>query len=220
MNGSSYMLLLTLSLFYQNMEQLHAVKVIQKIARGSNTCSRLSIPSARIQTKNWRLNQAWYHDGKHNECELYQRKTIENITNLICAKSTKRLNIQNKLLIDKKRPMKEIDGFEWTEDFDGYIHHMGNDFYFNLKIICDAGGSQTRSLREVYHFITTQLDHLVAFTFSNVYFVNILDGNTCANSMDKYNYLINKPQYGFIRNRVFVGDMKEFQNWWIANYKK
>ena len=32
--------------------------------------------------------------------------------------------------------------------------------YINFKMICDRGGSQTRSLREVYHFITTQLNYL------------------------------------------------------------
>ena len=216
---SYYIFLIAISTFIITMEPLRAASEIQKIVRGVQQRQRLIIPSSSLQTKNWRKTQSWYRGGKHNECELYQRNIIEKITNMTCSKSDKRLHIQTKILADKKYPMKEDDGFEWTEDFDGFIQNRGADIYFNLKIICDAGGAQTRSLREVYHFITTQLDHLVLFPSSSVHFVNILDGNTCANTMGKFNYLLSKPQYGFAKNRVFVGDMREFQNLWFANYK-
>ena len=199
----------------------NAAITIQKITRGVQNQRRYLIPSSTVQTKIWRQEQSWYMNGKKNECEIYQRNFIEKITNMKCAKSDKRLHIPTKILADNRYPMKEVDGFDWTEDFDGFIP-ISDDahLYLNLKFICDAGGSQTRSLREVYHFITTQLDHLVLFPTSSVQFVNILDGNTCANSMDKYEFLLKKPRYSFVKNRVFVGDLNEFQDWWFANYKK
>ena len=46
---------------------------------------------------------------------------------------------------------------EWSENFDGKIINRSNIFYFNLKFVCDCGGSQTRTLREVYHFIKYQI---------------------------------------------------------------
>ena len=54
------------------------------------------------------------------------------------------------------------NGFEFTEDFDGKVimktHNKINiTIYFNLKFCCDAGGAQTRTLREVYHFIKCQI---------------------------------------------------------------
>lgn len=51
-----------------------------------------------------------------------------------------------------------------------------NKIYFNLKFVCDSGGAQTRTLREVYHFIESQMRYLINSNTDNVYFINILDG--------------------------------------------
>ena len=75
-------------------------------------------------------------------------------------------------------------------------------------MIYDRGGSQTRSLREVYHFITTQLNYLK----QNILFINILDGDESYRNMDKFKYLLSKPDYLTIKN-IFVGDMKTFYDW-------
>jgi hypothetical protein len=166
------------------------------------------------QTKNWRSDQPWYNNGKSNECEIYQRRLIEEITNSTCHKKNTRLHLSNKLLVEKTRPMKEQDGYEYSEDFDGIVKNNDIDLLFNLKMVCDSGGAQTRSLREVYHFIRTQLEHLVLFPNSNKYFINILDGNTSYQNMDKFNYLLNQSQYEFIKHRVFIGDMHNFQHLW------
>ena len=119
--------------------------------------------------------------------------------------------------MEKKYPMKDIDGFEWTEDFDGFIAKNDHSFYFNLKMICDAGGVQTRSLREVYHFVCVQLEHLLAHNTPNVHFINILDGDTSFRNIDKFQFLLSKPHYASVRNQVFVGDMKQFQTIWLKH---
>ena len=105
--------------------------------------------------------------------------------------------------------MKKNDGFEWTEDFDGKIINNNKICYFNLKFVCDKGGAQTRSLREVYHFISYQLEHLLKFNTTNKYFINILDGDTCYNYMNIY--LKNKNKYSKIIKYIFIGNMKEFE---------
>ena len=80
----------------------------------------LNITKSEHQTKVWRQTQTWYKNGKSNECELFQRNIVENITKLKCSKSNIRLNTDTLAFEDKKYPMKDIDGFDWTEDFDGY----------------------------------------------------------------------------------------------------
>ena len=41
-----------------------------------------------LQTKDWRKAQDWYIDGKRNECELFQRKQLETMLGVECAKRT------------------------------------------------------------------------------------------------------------------------------------
>ena len=36
---------------------------------------KMSIVSSKEQTADWRKNQNWYHGGKQNQCEKYQKKS-------------------------------------------------------------------------------------------------------------------------------------------------
>ena len=187
------------------------------------------------QKKNWRKIQKWYTNGKHNECEIYQKGLIKDITGYTLEKTNHRLNTTTGEMKCLKNPMCFIDGYEWTEDFDGIICKDSNVYYFNLKFICDRGGSQTRSLREVYHFIRYQLNYLTKNKYptitipvesgknesndtkrdnSNVIFVNILDGDTSHSAMPKYKFLLGKKQYTDIQENIFVGDMYTFVKYW------
>jgi hypothetical protein len=174
------------------------------------------ITPSRFQTKIWRQKQNWYKDGKQNECETYQRNLIEKITEQSCVKTNKRIHNQSKKLYDVKYPLKDKDGFEWTENFDGYMENKDKNFYFNLKIICNSGGAQTRYMRNVYHFMNNQLDHLSKYEYLNkkIYFINILDGNECYKHMDKFYFLLNKPEFKNVKKNIFVGDMNQFQDYW------
>ena len=80
-----------------------------------------NLTSSKNQTKQWRQSQLWYSNGKHNECETYQLKMIEHIINSKCEKTNDRLHMESYDIISIKNPMKNIDGFEYTEDFDGKI---------------------------------------------------------------------------------------------------
>lgn len=171
------------------------------------------IVCSKNQTKEWRKNQKWYNGGKSNECEIYQKHLIEFITQQPCIKSLKRINIETLEIKDNLRPLKSMNGFEWTENFDGYQNKPFHLFY-NLKMICNAGGAQTRSLREVYHFVKTQLDSLLKTGTTDVYFVNILDGNESFKHQDKFVYLKKNKKYDTVAKYVFIGDMLEFNQWY------
>lgn len=166
------------------------------------------------QTKQWRTSQEWYKNGKSNECENYQIRCIEQITGLQLIKQKGiRLNMFTFDLKSKKNPLKDVDGYEWTEDFDGLFEHQSITFYINLKFVCDQGGAQTRTLREVYHFIATQLQHVKKNPDKNIYFINILDGNESFRNMSKFKYLLKSFIYDKV-DKVFVGDMKQFEEFW------
>jgi hypothetical protein len=175
-----------------------------------------------LQTKDWRKAQNWYIDGKRNECELFQRKQLETMLGVECVKTNLRFNTETYGLHTMTRPLDLENGFEWTEDFDGLSIIGDKKLYFNLKFICDAGGAQTRSLREVYHFTKCQLEYLYNEETSdpkNVYFINILDGNTAMKHLSKFQFLINKEKYHSSRDNIFIGDMYTFNTWYTSLVK-
>lgn len=201
-----------------NIYDTNKIIYIQKNIRGYLIRKYILIPSSEYQTKLWRMNQKWYISGKFNECEKYQKKIIEKITKKECYKTNKRFNIITYELHDIKFPMKYEDGYEWTEDLDYRILENNNTYYINLKFISDKGGSQTRSLREVYYLIKYQLENLLKFNNNNTFYINILDGDTSYNSMEYFNYLRDKEEYKNIKENVFIGDMNLYQKYWIKNH--
>ena len=190
---------------------------LQSIIRMYLVRRKLLIPNALYQTKNWRKQRSWYKTGKSNECELYQIKQIESITNTKLLKTLDRIHMNKLIITSQKNPLKSNDGFEYSETFDGIQKNDLNILYFNLKFVCDSGGAQTRTLREVYHFIESQLKLSSKIGSNNMKFINILDGDTCHRSMDKFNYLLNRTEYIYVKKYVFIGDMHSFQNLYIDN---
>lgn len=173
----------------------------------------LCIVPAKNQTKHWRSQQKWYKGGKSNECELYQRNIVENITQYPCTKSHIRINTETLEMRTNINPLKDVDGFEWTENFDGY-QDTPFKMYYNLKMVCASGGAQTRTLREVNHFIKAQLDYLLTTQSSDIFFINILDGDESYKRKDHFSYLKKKTKYNSITKFVFVGDLQEFKDWY------
>ncbi len=172
--------------------------------------------NSKGQTKTWRMEQDWYETGKKNECEINQRSLIEKIINNKCEKTQDRICKLNNLIESKINPYKYEDGFEWTENFDGKIIIDNMIYYFNLKFVCEAGGAQIRTLKEVYDFIKAQINFLMLNNTTNIYFYNILDGDTSFKNRDKFDFLIkkNKESNIDISKYIFIGDMKEFYDFW------
>jgi len=140
--------------------------------------------------------------------EHYQRKMIIEGTGYTCVKTNMRLNLETYKLIEIACPNKKEDGFNYSENFDGVQNVGSKKFYINLKCVVGAGGSQTRSLREVYWFVKGQLKNLS--TETDTYYVNILDGDEAHKTMNKFEYALNDSTY---KNRIYVGDLKGYFAW-------
>ena len=63
-----------------NDKYLKSFIVIQKKYKKYYYSKRINIPKSNEHTKQWRKNTDWYINGKKNECEIYQRNNVENIT--------------------------------------------------------------------------------------------------------------------------------------------
>jgi hypothetical protein len=190
---------------------IEKVITIQKYIRKYLVKKYILIPSSYYQTKMWRKNREWYKNGKSNECEKYQINLVNKIIKLKLEKTHDRINIEKKQIIHNKNPFVMNDGYEWTENFDGKIVKNNNTYYFNMKFVSDKGGSQTRTLKLVYDFIKYQMEFLIKSNTTNIYFINILDGDTSYNNMDKFNFLISKEIYYNIIKYIFIGSLSEFQ---------
>ena len=173
--------------------------------------------SSEYQTKTWRKSQVWYINGKKNECEKYQKKQIETIIDKKLLLTNERINKESKKIeiIINNKLTKLNNRFEYTENFDAKIINNNNTYYFNLKFVCDAGGSQTRTLELVYHFINYQNDIISTNKITNTYFINILDGDESYNNMNYYKYLLNKCNNKYI----YCGDMYNFEKIWNSYNK-
>jgi hypothetical protein len=193
------------------MGESEASIVIQKYVRGYLVRKNILIPSSFYQTYNWRKNQKWYSGGKCNECEKYQINLVQKIININLQKSGFRFNLFTGEFKNHNYPIQNLDALEWSENMDGYFKYKNNKYYVNLKFICGSGGAQTRSLRELYHFINQQIIYLKQH--SDIYFINILDGDICYKHIKYFDYLLSKND--MIMGKIFIGDMSEFQLWWV-----
>jgi len=184
----------------------------QEEAKQEEAKQEEAIIKSQHQTKKWRLKQPWYIDGKKNECEKYQIKQLEYIVNTKIEKTYLRINIYNitTIEINNIEISKLLNKFEFSENFDGKIKLNNNIIYFNLKMITDKGGAQTRSIKEVFHFIIAQEKWIE--TQNNTYIMNILDGEFSFNTI-KFLPNINS-------NNIFIGDMYKFHNYFQETFLK
>lgn len=173
---------------------------------------KMDITPSKDQTKNWRKEQKWYNGGKRNECEIYQRNIVSAIVGKEIEKTNHRFNKETNTFEPIPHPNKERNGFEYTEDMDGiFVSEEGITYYANFKMVCDKGGAQTRTLREVYDFITAQLNWLLENKEKAIEFINILDGDESWRTRDKFDFLKKKEKYKSIKDKIFIGDLYEFE---------
>jgi len=143
--------------------------------------------------------------------EIYQREKIVEGTGIECPKTNMRINLRTNALKDIAHPNTNSDGFDYSEDFDGVQCIEAKKVYVNLKCIVGKGGAQTRSLREVYWFVEGQLKTLKSL--EDVYFANILDGDEAHSTKSKFEYLLNLPEFNEVQNRIYIGDLKGYFEW-------
>jgi len=144
--------------------------------------------------------------------EQFQRTMIEKGTGIPCPKTHMRINFRTRTLEYMMHPNKKVNGFDYSEDFDGLQEIGSKKIYLNLKCIVGAGGSQTRSLREVYLFMRGQIDTLT----DDLYYANILDGDEAHASMDKFEFLLHVEGEEDIRQKIYVGDLAGYFTWFSS----
>jgi hypothetical protein len=188
------------------------------------TTTTPTMTPSKLQTKDWRKQQPWWKGGKSNECEIVQRKQIETMTGKECRKTIIRINKRTHQMQPLSNPMTRPDGFDLTEDFDGEQQLVGKDgttykLLYNFKMVCDSGGAQTRTLREVYAFIEAQQQTLLLGNHhANVRFINILDGDQSHFRKEQFIHLLNLPEYATVKEKVFVDDMVAFKSWFHTRF--
>lgn len=187
----------------------NAAYIIQKHWR-IYLVKKIEIIPSKMQTKEWRKKQEWYRNGKSNECEKYQKRIIHRITEKTLISTRERINREKCTIENIYNIFKLKNGFEYTEDFDGKIIVNNSIYYFNLKMVIGKGGAQTRTLRDVYSFIKSQMDILAKY--DNVFFINLLDGDESYRQREKFIYLLRN-----ISSNIFIGNTNEFRQFWISN---
>jgi len=172
--------------------------------------------------------------GHAIKSEKYQREKIEKSTGIKCENIRGyRINQRFKYMEIKPQPFKEFYGFDYTEDFDGLQSFGNKKVFVNFKNVCGSGGSQNRTMREVYHFIEAQCKTIGNFNngsillyddensmtaMTGVYFANILDGDEIEKKLNKYEYLfVHYPVY--VDDRIFIGTSDDYEKWFIKNIR-
>ena len=152
--------------------------------------------------------------GGSKKPEEYQRKQIELGTGRPCPATQTRLNWRKNEMIDISQPMRNDDGFDHTENFDGKQVFPSKTVLINLKSVVGAGGSQTRTLRdECYRFVDAQLTYLIKSKKTDCYFANIFDGDEAASKGRMFSYLLGLPEFSTVKKYVYVGDLKGYFDW-------
>ena len=138
-----------------------------------------------------------------NQDEKYQKLYINNFLGLDIGGSTHlRCNLQTGEIRELKRVM-HLDHFHvWTEDFDGMVEE--DNSLWSLKMIPEAGGAQTRSIREVAHHIEACIKNITE-QHSDNNFVFVLDGEQILKYKDRMINLIPED----IRHRFIIGPVRE-----------
>lgn len=193
----------------------------------------IELVCSSLQTKEWRKKNISKSVGqKDSSCEKYQRMIVSKITRQKCLQvkgsrlNQRTLEFRHKYNNCMSKSGTIIpDGFDWTEDFDGFQIMNGMSVYYNFKFVCGKGGSQTRTLREVYHFIETQLRYLVKSSSgvekdTQILFINILDGDQSHYKREHFTHLLLSPEYASVSNKCFVGDSNQFHRYFKKYIEK
>ena len=152
--------------------------------------------------------------------EIYQRAQIIKGTGTSCDETNFRINWRTNEMVEIQFPMKNTNGFDYTEDFDGRQVFDTKTVWVNLKCVVGKGGSQTRTLRdECYRFICSQLDYLLKTHSSTCFFANIFDGDEAASKMKMFMYLLALPEYDTVSKFIYVGDLKGYFDWLKSSVK-
>jgi len=146
--------------------------------------------------------------------ERWQRCVLEDTVGQCVPKSNNlRLHMVNWTMQNLPYILNQPDAFLWSEDFDGMFTKNGYTYLVNFKMVNARGGAQTRTMRELYHFIGTQLNYVQTNPNSQYRFLNILDGDVIVALMSHYHALVNQFPPN-VQKSVYVGDSYTLNAQW------
>ena len=152
--------------------------------------------------------------GGSRKPEEYQKEQIALGTGRPCNTTQTRINWRKNEMMENSQPMRNEDGFDYTENFDGKQTFAPNTVWINLKSVVGKGGSQTRTLRdECYRFIDAQLNYLLKSKNTDCFFANIFDGDEASSKMKMFHYLLELPEFLTVKKYIYVGDLKGYFAW-------
>lgn len=189
---------------------------IDKLAKAFKTMTIFcpeDIIAGKLITKDKRKEIFGIVSGGSNtsKIEKFQRQKVIDGTGVPCSKTSIRINLRLNTLVDIRHPNIKDDGFDYSEDFDGVQIIGDRKIYINFKCVVGNGGSQTRTMREVYWFIQGQFNAVISL--NNVYFANILDGDEAHKCMSKFKHLTSLDTFQTHKNKIYIGDLKDYFEW-------
>lgn len=118
-----------------------------------------------------------------------------------------------------------LDFADWSEDFDLIMKvNDATTLYFNLKFICESGGSQNRSIKPLANMIYYLAKHIEKKQCRDKKFIFIMDGEYLTkfivanetNGVSQFHYQIDRvdPTY---KKYFFIGSTKQFLKNSVAN---
>ncbi len=150
--------------------------------------------------------------------EKYQKEQIVLRTGCPMQPTQTRINWRKNEMIEISQPMRNFDGFDYTENFDGMQVFSQNTVWINLKSVVGIGGSQTRTLRDqCYPFVNAQLHYLNKSKKTNYFFANIFDGDNASSKMKMFQYLLGLSEFSTVKKYIYVGDLRGYFAWIKAN---
>ena len=147
--------------------------------------------------------------------EKYQKQYIKTYASVELGKNTGfRVNTDTGEICKVHAPLKQERFHVWTEDFDGGATIEDSFWFFNLKMILEAGGAQNRSIRELAHHLDACILNKKSYN-NNYKFAFIIDGEEILKFKERL--------LGFIpaelEDDFFVGSCREYVDY-IFNREK
>lgn len=163
----------------------------------------MNIPSSSDMTAKWKTK---LFTSKPNSLsvEMWQQFLVSTTIKHQLQDCDWCINLYN-YKMDRIRNINQK--YEWSKNFNSVFEDSTGKFYlFTFSMICNDDVNKELKLSEMYHMIKSQYSFLKKNENENIVFINIMDGDAC---------FLEKPLFSqFQQDRLFIGDSKNFSDWW------
>lgn len=163
----------------------------------------MNIPSSLEMTMKWKNKLFTSKPNSLNEME-WQQFLVSTIVKHHLQDCDWCINLYS----NKMERIRNINQkYEWSKNFNSVYEDSSGKFYlFMFSMIFSEDVNKELKLSEMYHIIKSQHSFVKKNDEDNIVFINILDGDACFQEKHLFEQ--------FSLERLFVGDSKQFQQWW------